>query len=534
MLRLSRILLLIILFSGFCAAEDEEVPFSELRQKAIEKFIDDKEKEIQDFKGNITVGKNDSIGSHVIVENGDLEVQGIISGDVIVIFGDATVKSGASINGNLSVINGRIYQAKDAEITGTQIETNVKNLFPPEAWENGLSDKFGEYIDRLHKNDFGSYSTLPLGFRSLSTILRYNRIEGPFIGLELPKMIGGKYTMFNAYGFGGYGFGQNKWQYKLGINKWFFSQTDNRLEIGGEIFDFNDTKDFWIITPFENSLSAFLIHEDFQDFYRVDGYKIYASLNFTIFLQFALAYNENRYESLENKVEWALFGGKKKFDKNPAVDEGSVKSITGNIYLDTRDNKDNPRSGWYALFSGETSNSGLNSDFSFNQYNMEIRRYQPLSRYERLDIRLMAGTAQGFLPFQKSYDLGGIGSIRGAGFKQIRSQRYNGNVIAGFDRMLLANVEYNINHRIFHSGLSLLNDLNYILIFDIGNAWHRDQYEQDDRWYKGFSHLQWPDMITSAGIGIVSWSGRVRLTLSRRLDSGKDPMRILLRLRKPF
>ena len=86
----------------------------------------------------------------------------------------------------------------------------------------------------------------------------------------------------------------------------------------------------------------------------------------------------------------------------------------------------------------EMSNSDLRSDFSFNQYVLELRHYLPISRNERLDLRFKAGSAEGTLPFQKLFELGGISTLRGFEYKEFVG-----------DRLLLANIEYNLSPSIF-------------------------------------------------------------------------------------
>jgi len=367
-----------------------------------------------------------------------------------------------------------------------------------------------------------------------SGLVRYNRIEGLFAGLEFPKLIGDKISMFQTYGFFGYGFAQKRFQYKLGLNRWFFSRIDYRLEIGAAAFDYTNTKDRWLISPTENSLLAFFIHEDFYDYYRKSGFEIYLNQNISRFFRASIAYRNRKHMDEKKNIDWALFGCDKKFTENPLINEGNMRTVYGEIYLDTRDNKELPKDGWYAKFSYETAAYDLSSDFSFSQYLFELRRYQRLSPHERIDVRLKAGSAQGNLPFQKSYEIGGISTMRGFGIKELSSSQFMNDIKIGCDRMLLANFEYNISPRIIRSNLFFFDDVRYIFFFDAGAVWHRKDVSEDDIWYKGFSHLTFNDISSDFGIALSSWSGKLRLNIAKRLDTSKDAVTVTVRLTKPF
>ncbi len=506
----------------------------DLEKRAIEKYISNPDAQLYRFTEDHLVEKDEILQGNVVVIHADLVVRGEIKGDILVIGGDAKIKSGAGVDGNITCINGRIYQAVSSRVSGKQIETSVKNLFPPNQWDSEWDEyrtQFWRTVDHPPiGNEYPAYSTLPLGRQSNRILLRYNRVEGLFLGLEVPKEISGKLHIFSIYGFGGYGFQQSKWQYKLGINRWLFNQTDYRFELGGDMHDYISTRDQWLISPHENSLAAFFLHDDYMDFYRLKGFQLYMSQNITVFFKAKLAYKFDEYISVEKKADWALFGGSKKFAENPAIDAGKMRSLYGELYLDTRDDPQQPKRGWYLLLSGETSTQKLGSDFSFNQYIFELRRYQRLSRFERLDIRLKAGTATGHLPVQKTFEFGGLSTLRGFNYKEFKSD----NRAFGYDRMLLFNLEYNISPRILNIGLPFFNDLRYILFFDAGSAWLRADYSDEDTWSAGFSHLAWDDIKSDFGIGITSWSGRVRFSVARRTDTGKSPYRFTFRLVKPF
>ncbi len=531
------ILLLLIPLASFAQREDNDKNSNvseDIEKRAHEKYISDKQK--RDFRfENDTVIKSDSLmPGNVIVIDGDLTVRGEIRGDVLVIMGNVYIKSDAVINGNVTSINGSIFQNRASLVTGNQIETRARNLFTPKELHD--EDKLEQlsHLGNVQSRYNKSYSTLNLGRYDEEVVFRYNRVQGLFLGITFPKEIAGKYNYFTLHGFGGYGFEESAWRYQLGIDRWFFNQKKYRFEIGAKAYDLTDTKDNWLINPLENSLAALLIHEDFQDFYRRYGYELHASQNITIFFKGTLGYRNERFRSLEKNTDWAIFGGDKKFDENPPVTEGRNRSLFGELYLDSRDNRETPRDGWYAKLAVETSNSELNSDYSFNRYQFEIRRYQQIGRYERLDMRFKIGSAEGGLPLQKSYEIGGISTLRGYDYKAFSYMTHEDGSITPLDRMLLANFEYNISPRILNTSLLFFDDVRYMMFFDAGAAWNRAQVSEEDAWNAGFNNLTWNDIKTDFGVALTSWSGKARLSIAKRLDTGIDPVRVTFRLSKPF
>lgn len=529
----------IFLLSSVGLAQDEQISNlspKRIEKKAYEKYIGKTDKKDFRYTTNTIIGEQEIIAGNIIVVEADLTVKGQVDGHVLVILGAVRVENGAIINGNITSVDGHIYQSEKSLISGNQIETRVKNLFPREEWNYDFdTEERPTTLSHYSKPYEGTYSTLPLGRSNQSLVLRYNRVQGLFLGWAIPKNITGKYRIFSLHGFGGYGFEEKRWRYQIGVDRWLFNQRDYRFELGGKYYDLTDTRDDWLITPHENNLAAFFLKKDFQDFYRRHGYEIHVSQNLSVFLKGTLAYRNDHYESVLKNTDWSVFGGDKKFRLNPAVQEGNMRSLYGEIYLDTRNDKDNPRWGWYGKLSIETSNTDLNSDFSFNQYLFELRRYQKIGRHERLDFRFKAGSAEGELPFQKGYELGGISTLPAFSFKKFSAPvTTEGPVLSGYDRMLLGNIEYNISPRLFTSALPFLDEVVYILFFDFGNAWYNSDVSKGDKYYHGFSHLRWADLKSDFGIALGSYDGTSRLSIAKRLDTSVNPVVVTFRLSKPF
>jgi len=502
--------------------EYEDIPITrdEMVRRAELKYIKDSNFQTYRYYKAHTIHNYETVDGNVTVVNGDLTVLGKIEGDVVVIYGDAIIESNAEIRGNITSIGGTIEQVESSVVRGNQIETSPKNIFRTSGYTNNYRYEYDNDYDSWHYSYQYQYSTLPMWPLEDQVVVRYNRVQGLFLGMEFPKSIANKYDIFSFHGFGGYGFEEKAWRYQIGIDRYFFNRTSYRFEIGANVHDLTDTRDDWLITPLENSLASFLIHEDFQDFYRRQGYEVHVSQNLSVYLKGTLAYRNDDYNSVQKNVDWALFGGDKKFRINPEIDEGNMRSLYGELYLDTRNNHENPRKGWYSKLSMEMSNSDLKSDFSFNQYIFELRHYLPISRNERVDFRFKAGSSEGTLPFQKLFELGGISTLRGFEYKEF----------AG-DRLLLANIEYNLSPSIFNRDFLFFDDIRLIFFSDIGTAWYANK---DSKFTEGFDNLQFNSLKSDIGVALSNWDGTVRFNIAKRTDTNKDPMVLTFRIAKPF
>lgn len=509
----------ISLFAQYNKYEDIPITQDEMVRRAEMKYVKNSSLETFRYYEDHVIHNYETVDGNITVVRGDLVVRGKIIGDVIVIYGDVIIETDAEVTGNITSIGGTIEQIESSVVKGNQIETSPKNVFR----NTGYSQKYNYDNDHYDSWQFtyqNQYSTLPLWPLEDQFILRYNRVQGLFLGLEFPKSIANKYNIITIHGFGGYGFEEKAWRYQIGLDRYFFNRTSYRFEIGASFYDLTDTRDDWIITPLENSLASFLIHEDFQDYYRRNGYEVHISQNLTIYLKGTLAYRNDRYNSVGKNVDWALFGGDKKFRINPAIDQGNMRSLYGELYLDTRNDHETPRRGWYGKLSVEKSNSDLNSDFSFNQYILELRHYIQISRNERLDLRFKAGSSEGELPIQKQYEIGGISTLRGFNYKEFRG-----------DRLLLTNIEYNLSPSLFSRDFFLFDDIRLIFFSDIGSAWFSND---NSKFSKGFDILKLNTLKSDIGIGFSNWDGTVRLNIAKRTDTNKDPMAITFRIAKPF
>jgi outer membrane protein assembly factor BamA len=180
-------------------------------------------------------------------------------------------------------------------------------------------------------------------------------------------------------------------------------------------------------------------------------------------------------------------------------------------------------SGWSLSAGAEIAGKSLGGVFDFNSYVIDVRRYQPLSRYGNFNLRLRAASATGDVPYQKAFDLGGFGTLPAFGFKE-----FFGN------RMLLANAEYIINGKMLDDveffPSWLLGNINIFIFADAGYVAVADR---KDFFLKGFNDISSSTVRSDWGVGIGSRDAKLRLGFAWRTDKA-EPVKIFLRLNRPF
>ena len=468
------------------------------------------------YEGDTVIEAKDTIAANVVVKAGDLTVYGKIVGDVLVVGGDLYVKDNGHVTGNAKVINGDVIKDEAARIDGYIDKTSSTANSYRES-----EKKFTRSSTRLNANWVSETTNLD------NFIFRYNRVEGMFLGLGSDKRYywDGRKS-YSLYGSFGYGFKARGWRGTLGLSRQFAFNDDQLIEFGIEGHKLTDTKDNWIIGVHENTAAAILIHEDYRDYFQRTGVGFnagYALQQDYVTGQVRVEYLIDDYKSMENRTEWSIFGGDKRFRFNPPIQEGEMRSILTSAGLSTVTKTMYGPEGWSIFATAEFADQNFGGDFDFDQYVFDVRRYQPLGRYDNLNVRVRVGTAEGRVPPQKMFELGGLSTLHAFPFK---SEAGN--------RMILLNAEYIINGD-FLGELDfwpswLMRGINFIVLGDAGLV----RAEQPGAsWNGGFSGIKFSEFKHDVGVGVATRSGSFRLAFVWRTDRS-EPARFIFRLARPF
>jgi hypothetical protein len=466
-----------------------------------------------------TVADSEVVKGNIVVKGANLVIAGTVEGSVRVVGGTLTVKQHGVITGNASVVNGDIIKEEGASI-------------------RGYEDRVGATRSRYRESrrlfaERGTSFTVPWMAEQTdldNVLFRYNRVEGIFLGVGSEKKFSWDgQKRWGMYGSAGYGFKAHHWRGNLGLTRQFpLAVTNGRemFELGVEGYSLTDTKDQWLIGRMENTLAALLIHEDFRDYYQREGVTVHGSYLMAKDddkAEVTVSYLSDRYESLQNRVEWALFGGDKLFRRNPAITPGQMRSLLVFGGFTSVSRTSSGPEGWTITASGEVAKRSFHSDFDFDRYEFDVRRYQPLGQYEGLNLRLRAGTVAGNAPLQKGFELGGLGTTNAYDFKSDVG-----------NRMILFNAEFIVNGN-FLDDLDfwpswLFRHMNFLLLSDAGLV--RTVVPTASA-SEGFSDIHWSEFRHDFGFGFANRSGSFRIGITWRTDRS-EPARFLFRITRPF
>ena len=494
-------------------AEADTIPNKRLR--TADKWERDNDEDYT-YEGDTVIEEDEVVKGNIVVKGGDLTVYGEIDGDVFVVGGTLYVKDGGLITGDARVISGDIVKEDGGVIEGTMDRSSARSAGyrePRERFRMKSPTLDAEWLNELTTLD--------------NFIFRYNRAEGIFLGAGSEKRYyWDGYRDFSSWGSIGYGFKSNGWRYNLGIARQFPVGEGHLLELAVEGHRLTDTKDQWLIGQGENTAAAFLIHEDFRDYFYRAGFGVstaYTVQHEYLTGQLKVEYLADTYLSMENRAEWSLFGGDKVFRLNPAIDHGNMRSVLVSAGISTVDKRMYGQEGWSIFGTAEFAEESYGGDFSFRQYMMDVRRYQPLSRYDNVNLRLRAGTSEGVLPFQKLYELGGLSTVQVLPFK----------AMAG-NRMLLMNAEYIVNGDFLHDidfwPSWAMRGVNFLILSDAG--WTRSVGSTASL-DEGFGELQFKQFRSNLGVGIANRSGTFRIAYLWSTD-GTGLNRVIFRFARPF
>lgn len=379
-----------------------------------------------------------------------------------------------------------------------------------------LQDYHMEFIMDGLDDDFYSGSSFGLpnpiyGAYPALHNFRYNRVDGLYLGLEKERMshrlddflgIEG----INVHGQLGYSFGRSAFQYAAGFDKPIGKS--KWLILGGEYYNTTATEDYWRTGINENSVSSLFAGFDFMDYFNKEGIGLYGIIQAGQYLELAASYNDDRYSSLDLSTRSSIFGYRSNFRFNPALDPGfneiSLQAFNLGLTLNPDQRIRNNYFSTSLSLRAELASFGANSgDFSFNKYQAESKSVINLDQSTLLRWRLMGGAVTGLAPVFKQFALGGIGSIRSAGFKSLIG-----------NQMFLSNLELEFGRsRSSHSGSSWVDLRSTFLLLFLDSGWANMSGEliNEGSPAVGLNEFTLDQLVHSAGAGIGSGKWRVEI-----------------------
>ncbi|HEY0671804.1 MAG TPA: hypothetical protein VGD27_06040 [Longimicrobiales bacterium] len=453
------------------------------------------------------------VDSDVVVYTGPLVLAGSIAGELVVVDGDVEFKEGSSVTGDVTLIGGEVIGLENASIGGTI--TMYEEGFGPfsdDAEIMTVNKRTRRVYREDYRRDWG-YSSFKLG-----TGWNYNRVEGlPIHFGPVIETAGRNPTRFEALAIWRTEV-SSPWDsedlgYIARVEQFFGGKRDFR--IGASLRSVIDPIESWQMNKVEASLAAFVLHDDYRDYFEREGWSAY--LKFTpraTGVTALVEYRDEEHNSQAARDPWTIFDNSDRWRLQPLVADGAFRSINALLEIDRRDDDDFATSG-FLVHADVTHGLGGNLmrqsfltpvaapavafDEQFTTGLIDARVYRQVGHDATLSFRFLGAGALNDkpLPPQFQHALGGAGALPGyASFSADCGARTfsvstgdEGTAFFpyyGCDRVALFSAEYRGGFDFHWGGPDVWDDdddwnwdvnasPNWVVFFDAARGWAHDE-----------------------------------------------------------
>ena len=535
--------------------------------------------------GPIEIERGREVFGDVAVLNGPITIGGHIAGRVIAINSDVILRPSARIDGDLLVVGGDV-EGRDVAQIGGEIRIYRDPLRYRQEGDQIVAERDSLWAEGdpwwrrwEHRRADRSWSRL-----QVASAGAYNRVEGLPINLgpQLNRTTGWGSARLDAYAIFRTGSSFSTHEDDVGHNV----RGELRIgrfegfSLGGRLFNVVEGVEPWQLSDLEVGLASFLAHRDYRDYYQRHGGSASASLFAWRGVSLTGGFSDERWLTRDTRNPFTLFRSEIDWRPNPAVDQGRMHIATGTFIIDTRNDDENPLSGWRISADwergvgtlqrvdlttvGSTTSWTAPTELTYSRGFLDLRRYNRVSPGAQLNLRaLIGGWLSGDpLPIERRLSVDGPGVMPGFGFRSDRSGADLGtcNVGATFpgqpalcDRIALLQAEYRGDlHFDFHPDWESQDDAGIRARDESAPRARARHFHRDGTWVvfadagRGWLVGAPDGTLTYASGRIPSFStfrsdigagldfGGVGFYMAKAMSSSEEPLRLFVRLRHRF
>ncbi len=278
-----------------------------------------------------------------------------------------------------------------------------------------------------------------------------------------------------------------------------------------------DDDGFGHVRGAENAFTTAFFRWDWRDWFEREGIEAGLAGEFGTRWSAAARYNSDRYFSITELADGVGMGFRKDdpLRENPPVDEGRIQAITFGVGYDSRSSVAQPRGGMHHRLEAETAGGSLGGDFAYHRYRGDLRLYLSPSPSHLFKTRVLLGPSgrDDALPFQKTFAIGGAGTMRATSFR-----KHRGN------QMLLWNADWAWEVlRRSSRNVAVKTGLSLVAFSDLGLAWDAPT------WNPGTRRMAW-----NVGVGIGTTDENFRVYAGRDVRAEHSPLHWTVRLGRSY
>jgi hypothetical protein len=391
------------------------------------------------MQGDVTLPAGSRFQGKLALYRGALRIAGRVNGPIAVANGTLYLLPGASVDGEILVVGGRLLRSEQVEHLGP--ERVYWDAAPIIRGNDGL------LALRERRRHLGEIATARASFQtgkvrttlSLSTGGTYNRIEGlpvlfgPLFEFRPNATTTARLDLRGILRTAGESSDRSDFGYIARADLRFAGKTE--FGVGGRLYSEVAAIEDQPLSSAESGWSAFLLQRDYRDYYERTGITglAYVQPSPALHLEFSLT--RNFEESVRATDPWSLFRNSDRWRRNPLIDDGHYFITAAQLDFDTRNDRDRPTTGWLirGRFEHATSddiapvalptvirpNPPTGGGYQTDRILIDARRYARLTPGLRVSARLMADgwIAGDRLPVQRRVSLGGPDILPGFDFR---------------------------------------------------------------------------------------------------------------------
>jgi len=304
-------------------------------------------------------------------------------------------------------------------------------------------------------------------------IFRYNRVEGPYLGLglNLEEPVRNLDVRLKT----GYAFEAERWEHQYGLT--YHLHRDRHLQVGLDYFNRVVRRPTVMSGPRGNyTFWSLVANVDPLDYYRNEGVQVFASTKLVDHTSLKVTYRDFQQFSMPALTEYSFFGDDT-LRVNPDINQGKLRSLAAEFTFDSRKLFKNKRryerldSPQYSLLKAGVefaSPDVINNDFDFRRYWVSFFRRQRTAGMGLTSLYVYAGASDGDLPPQKYFtiDFGEPYLTDAGNFLTLDRNNFAGS------KTLVVRGKHEFRRRLWTaSGLPLIKDVPFWLSVHGGVCW---------------------------------------------------------------
>jgi len=289
------------------------------------------------------------------------------------------------------------------------------------------------------------------------------------------------------------------------------------VRAGIAVYRKTDDDGFGHIRPLENALATAFFRWDFRDWFERSGFEGGIAADLTPRWSAAARWNADDYTSITRLADGVApaFRQQEPLRENPAIDDGRLQVVTLGAGYDSRETPAQPRSGMQHRVEAEIAGGSLGGDFTYHRYKGDFRLYVSPGPSHLFKTRVMAGTSgkDDLLPLQKTFAIGGVGTLRATPFRQFRG-----------NQLLLWNADWawEVARRSSRNA-AVKTGLSLVAFSDLGLAW------RSGTWDAGNQRFAW-----NVGLGAGTTDENFRVYVGKDVRSDDAPLHVTVRVLRAY